>query len=97
MKFALTASAFAGAMLFASGAFAMPAASGLAQPAQADGYVTHVAQGCGAGGWRTPSGRCAYGRPGYAPAPRYAPPPRYYGPPRCFVRHTPYGPRRVCR
>ncbi|MCJ2016087.1 MULTISPECIES: hypothetical protein [unclassified Methylobacterium] len=48
--------------------------------------VTTVAFGCGPGWAPGPYGRC---RPIYRR-------PRFYGP-RCFVRPTPYGPRRVCR
>lgn len=36
---------------------------------------------------------------GYGPPRYHRPPPRAYGPPppRCFIRETPWGPRRVCR
>ena len=44
--------------------------------------VQHVAQGCGPGFARGPRGYCR-------PMRRMAP--------RCFVRRTPYGPRRICR
>lgn len=98
MNLSTALGALAGAVLFASGASAMPAGAGLHQAGPGSGYVTQVAQGCGPGGFRGPGGRCAYSRPGYG-ARRYAPPPRRYGPPRpaCFVKHTPWGPRRVCR
>lgn len=120
MKFGLSVGAFAGAVLFASAAWAMPGGAGAALSGQGvpgagiagqGADITQVAQGCGRGGWRTPSGRCAYGRPGYGPPPGYGRPgygrpvygrpaygpPRYAPGPRCFVQHTPYGPRRVCR
>ena len=68
----------------ASSANAAPAAmqGGLAT----DGMLTRVAQGCGPGGHRGPGGFC---RPNFGPRP-------FMGP-RCFVRRTPWGPRRVCR
>ena len=85
-------SALTGAMLFASGAFAFPAGpmsgGGIAFD---NGLVTHVAQGCGPGGWRGPYGGCRYGRPVYGRPPGWA-----YRPVRCWIRPTPWGPRRVC-
>lgn len=58
-------------------------ASGLADQAP----IETVAQGCGPGWARGPYGRC---RP-------FAGPPRGFYGRRCFLRPTPYGPRRVCR
>ncbi|MFC0282803.1 GCG_CRPN prefix-to-repeats domain-containing protein [Camelimonas abortus] len=96
--------AFAGIALFATGAAALPGATtpgaaGARSLAQQHDLLTEVAQGCGPGGYRTRGGRCVYHRP---PPPRYrhghyhrhrwGPPPRH-----CVVRHTPHGPRRVCR
>lgn len=85
----------AGGMGLVSTAQAAPAApaSGLAGA----GLIEHVAEGCGPGYFRGPRGFCrpmrggGYGRgPGFGPRP-------FYGPRRCFVRPTPFGPRRVCR
>lgn len=59
---------------------------------QADASVTLVAQGCGPGFARGPYGGC---RPFYGPRRFYRPRPYYAR--RCFIRTTPYGPRRFCR
>lgn len=49
--------------------------------------IETVAQGCGPGWGRGAYGRCRpFARPGRG----------FYGR-RCFLRPTPYGPRRVCR
>lgn len=71
-----------------SAAQAAPAvpASGLG----GSGLIEQVAQGCGPGFFRGPRGFCRPMRGGYGPRP-------YFAPRRCFVRPTPYGPRRVCR
>lgn len=85
----LAALAFGG--LAAAPASAAPAGPGLGGLLAPEAPVTQVAQGCGPGFARGPYGRCRpmYGRPYYGA-------PRVYGR-RCFVRPTPYGPRRVCR
>lgn len=59
---------------------------------QADAPVTLVAQGCGPGFARGPYGGC---RSFYGPRRLYGPRPYYAR--RCFIRPTPYGPRRFCR
>ncbi|WP_257166900.1 GCG_CRPN prefix-to-repeats domain-containing protein [Bradyrhizobium sp. SRS-191] len=71
----------------AAQAFTLPS-----QPAAPDSNVERVAGGCGPGWFPDRWGRCR-------PAPR-----AYYGygggygyGPRCWVRPTPWGPRRVCR
>lgn len=92
----LVLAALAGATLsFASAsAHASPIASGAISP---NPLVGQVAQGCGPGMFRGPAGYCrpmgggGYGRGGMG----YGGP--GYGPRRCFVRPTPYGPRRICR
>lgn len=98
MKTGLLA-AMAGAALFlaSAGAQAMPVAP--ADAISADPAISHVAQGCGPGMARGPAGFCrpmgggmGYGRGrgmGYGRSD--------FGPRRCFVRPTPFGPRRVCR
>jgi hypothetical protein len=48
-----------------------------------------VAQGCGPGYHRGPYGGCRPFRGGFYGAPRFER--------RCWVRPTPFGPRRVCR
>jgi hypothetical protein len=82
-----------GGMGLASSANAAPVApaSGLA----GSGLVEQVAEGCGPGFFRGRGGYCrpmrgGYGRPVYGPRPGW-------GPRRCWVRPTPFGPRRVCR
>ncbi len=55
--------------------------------------ITLAAFGCGPYAHPDRFGRCEPNRPRY-----FAPRPRYFAPPpRCFVRMTPYGPRRFCR
>lgn len=94
MKLAGAVALIAGTVGLASAASAAPATSGLAGAA-GQSPITHVAQGCGPGGFRGPYGGCRYGggRGGYGGG-------GYggggYGR-RCFVRPTPFGPRRVCR
>lgn len=87
VKLLAAAALVAGGLGFGTGALAAPA--GPATGALAGrGLIEHVAQGCGPGFFRGPRGFCrpmgGYGRP-------------FYGPRRCFVRPTPFGPRRVCR
>ena len=77
----LILAAFAGAGL-AGFASAGANAMPVAPQQPASPLVQHAAQGCGPGFARGPRGYCR--------------PMRAYGP-RCFVRRTPYGPRRVCR
>jgi hypothetical protein len=69
-----------------AGLGAGPVAGSGAGRVTAPAAVETVAFGCGPGWAPGPYGRCRpiYGRP------------RVSGP-RCFVRPTPYGPRRVCR
>lgn len=55
----------------------------------AEAPVVRVAGGCGPGFFRTPYGFCR-------PFRRFYGPPRFYGR-RCFLRPTPFGPRRICR
>ncbi|MFC6791529.1 GCG_CRPN prefix-to-repeats domain-containing protein [Methylobacterium komagatae] len=69
-----------------SSAQAAPLAAGSATTLAGGAQVETVAMGCGPGWARGPYGRC---RPMYRPRP-------FYGR-RCFIRPTPYGPRRVCR
>lgn len=90
----LLASAVLAATVMVAGsaaqAFTLPA-----PPASPDSNIERVAGGCGPGWFRDVYGNC---RPGG--------PPRYYRPygygggygygPRCWVRPTPWGPRRVC-
>ncbi|UDL93005.1 hypothetical protein LGH83_10180 [Lichenihabitans sp. PAMC28606] len=89
--------AAAAVMMFglgAVGAEAMPLSNAL-QLGDAPA-VTLVRDGCGPFGHRSNYGYCkgnggpVYARPFYGPRP-------YYGGRRCFVRETPYGPRRICR
>lgn len=89
--------ALGGLMLMTGGASALP----LDRPANPSD-IHAVADGCGPGMFRTPRGFCrpmrgppswagrpAWDRPGWGPG---------WGPgPRCFIRETPWGPRRVCR
>ena len=94
---ALVLAAVAGAALsFASaGAEASPIASGAIS---SNPLVSHAAQGCGPGMFRGPAGYCrpmGGGGMGYGRGMGYGGP--GYGPRRCFVRPTPYGPRRICR
>ncbi|WP_342791820.1 GCG_CRPN prefix-to-repeats domain-containing protein [Methylobacterium oryzihabitans] len=84
----IAAATLAAGLGLASTAGATPLAVPGAGAVAPDAPVTRVAGGCGPGFFRTPRGFCrpfrAYG------------PPRVYGR-RCFVRPTPYGPRRFCR
>ena len=82
-----------GGMGLASAANAAPAApvSGIA----GSDLVQNVAEGCGPGYFRGRGGYCRPMRGGYGRG--FGPGPRFYGPRRCFVRPTPYGPRRICR
>ncbi len=67
----------------AAQAFTLPA-----QPAAPESNIERVAGGCGPGWVRDAWGNCR-------------PAPRYYGygyrPRTCWIRPTPWGPRRVCR
>ncbi|GJD34346.1 GCG_CRPN prefix-to-repeats domain-containing protein [Methylobacterium aerolatum] len=69
---------------------AAPLQAGSATTLAGSAPVETVAFGCGPGWTRGPYGRC---RPGYGYG--YRPRP-FYGR-RCFIRPTPYGPRRICR
>jgi hypothetical protein len=86
---AAAAALVAGGLGMASAANAAPIGAGLAGAAD-DGLITRVAQGCGPGFHRGPYGGCRPFRGG-----------GFYGGPRferrCWVRPTPFGPRRVCR
>ena len=85
----LGAAAFlAGGLGLASAASAAPAGPGSAAGLAGSDLVEHVAQGCGPGFFRGPAGFCRPMRGGYGPD---------FGYRRCFVRPTPFGPRRVCR
>ncbi|AWN36294.1 GCG_CRPN prefix-to-repeats domain-containing protein [Methylobacterium radiodurans] len=66
---------------------AQAAPLGVGTPLAGQSPIETVAQGCGPGWARGPYGRC---RP-------FAGPPRGFYGRRCFLRPTPYGPRRVCR
>jgi hypothetical protein len=90
LHLAAAAALIAGGLGMASGAQAAPIGAGLAG-ASGDGLITHVAQGCGPGFHRGPYGGC---RPNVGPRGFYAP--RRFER-RCWVRPTPFGPRRVCR
>jgi hypothetical protein len=81
--------AAAAAMMFGLGAVGAEAMPLVPSASLADASsVTLVRDGCGPYGHRSNYGYCkANGAPVYAP--RYAP--------RCFIRSTPYGPRRICR
>jgi hypothetical protein len=85
---AAAAALVAGGLGMASAANAAPIGAGLAGAA-GDGLITHVAQGCGPGFHRGPYGGCRPFRGGFYGAPRFER--------RCWVRPTPFGPRRVCR
>ncbi len=81
----------AGAVLLlgAVAAQAMPAT--IIAPGADAAQVLPVAEGCGPGAHRNFRGFCVggggfYGRPGYG-----------FGGGRCFIRETPFGPRRICR
>jgi hypothetical protein len=87
------ATILAGGMGLSSAANAAPAAP-IAGLAGSD-LIEQVAEGCGRGYFRNRRGFCRPMR-GYGPPRAYAPR-RFYGPRRCFVRVTPYGPRRICR
>jgi len=78
----------------AAQAFTLPA-----QPSAQDVNVERVAGGCGPGWFRDGYGRCRPAPRAYAPAYGYGYGPGVgYGYARtCFVRPTPWGPRRVCR
>ena len=92
MKVWGAAALVAGSLGLASAANAAPASpTGIA----GGGLIEHVAQGCGPGFFRGPYGGCRPMRGGFGPR-------GFYGRPgfdgrRCFVRPTPFGPRRVCR
>lgn len=84
--------------LATAGADALPLA---AAPGPSDApAVTLVSGGCGPFGHRNPFGECRPGG-GFRGGPGFGGS-RYYGRPddygrRCFIRPTPFGPRRVCR
>ena len=82
----------AGTLGLAGAAQAAPAAPSALVGGQ--DLIQHVAQGCGPGYFRGPRGFCRPMRGGYGRG--FYGPPRAYGR-RCFVRPTPYGPRRFCR
>ncbi len=78
--------------LATAGAEALPLAP--ASDLSAAPAVTLVSGGCGPFSHRGPFGGCrpggGYGRPGFYGHPGF------YGR-RCFIRPTPFGPRRICR
>ncbi|WP_455989377.1 GCG_CRPN prefix-to-repeats domain-containing protein [Methylorubrum extorquens] len=78
--------AIVGGTSFVTAAEAAPVPMAPAGAYDAGNVTTTVAMGCGRGWVRTPYGRC---RPMFGP--------RRFGGPRCFIRRTPFGPRRVCR
>ena len=82
----LSAALALGSLGAVSGAQAAPLGVGAAPALAGGALVEQVAQGCGPGWARGPYGRC---RPSYGPRP-------FYGR-RCFLRPTPFGPRRICR
>jgi len=84
----LVCSALAGVLMAAAapnGANAFP----LAGPTSGDPEITLAAGGCGPAFHRNPWGRCVPNA--------WGPRPYAYGWHRCWVRPTPWGPRRVCR
>jgi hypothetical protein len=85
----LAAAVALGALGGLSSAQAAPLQAGSATTLAGAAPVETVAFGCGPGFTRGPFGRC---RPAYGYGPR-----RFYGGRRCFIRPTPYGPRRFCR
>ncbi|NNM71554.1 GCG_CRPN prefix-to-repeats domain-containing protein [Enterovirga aerilata] len=94
LKMIGAAALVAGGMGLASAASAAPAAP--AADLAGSGLIERVAQGCGPGFARGPGGYCRPMRRGYyGPGPGFRGP--GWGPRRCWVRHTPWGPRRVCR
>ncbi len=90
MRLLGAAALLVGGLGLAAAASAAPAGPATAAGIAGGGLVEHVAQGCGPGFFRGPRGFCRpMGGGGYGPRP-------FYGR-RCFVRPTPFGPRRVCR
>ncbi|MCJ2054789.1 GCG_CRPN prefix-to-repeats domain-containing protein [Methylobacterium sp. J-070] len=86
LKMLAAAAAIASGLGLASAASAAPLAQVAADAIGGTAHVTDVAFGCGPGFAPGPYGRC---RPIYGK-------PRFYGA-HCFIRPTPYGPRRICR
>jgi hypothetical protein len=87
LKFAAAAAVLAAGLAGATVASAAPVGPVSSEALAGAAPITDVAQGCGPGYSRGPYGRC---RPNYGPR-------RGFYERRCFVRPTPYGPRRVCR
>ncbi|NPU65929.1 MULTISPECIES: GCG_CRPN prefix-to-repeats domain-containing protein [Bradyrhizobium] len=75
----------------AAQAFTLPG-----QPSAPEINVESVAGGCGPGWFRDRFGRCRPAPRVYAPGYGYGPG-YVYAPRTCFIRPTPWGPRRVCR
>ena len=90
-KLAATAALLTAGIALAPAAQAAPLGPLSSEVLQADAPITPVAQGCGPGFFRGPSGGC---RPFYGPRRFYGPGPYYAR--RCFIRPTPFGPRRFC-
>lgn len=88
--------ALGGLMLLTGGASAIPAD----RPASTTDILT-IAEGCGPGYFRNNRGFCRpmRGPPAWAGRPAWDRPgwDRPVRGPRCFIRETPWGPRRVCR
>ncbi len=90
MRSMITAIAAGAALMFgAATAQAVPAT--VVAPGVDAAQVIPVAEGCGPGFHRNFRGICVpggFGRPGYGGG---------FEGRRCFVRETPFGPRRICR
>ena len=92
VKIAALALGLAGGALALSGpASATPLSAG-AQPLAA----AESGEGLVQNAWHRGRPHGYYGRRYYRPRPIYRPYRPVYGP-RCFIRRTPWGPRRVCR
>ena len=89
LKLAGAAALVAGGIGFGTAALAAPSGPATAASLADRGLIEHVAQGCGPGFFRGPRGFCRPMGGGYGRT--------FYGPRRCFIRPTPFGPRRVCR